>query len=229
LHFLSLFLLRVCCVCQYYDSNGNGLIEFDEFEHLISEVVARMAAQLPSQIPARYCLEYGLAPTVLSGVEARIAAKFAAVNKSNLAKAIFLELDVLDTATTMMTDTEQAADASSAETANAAAAASPTAAATAAASSPTAAVAQAAASASSSDATASPRSSPRSSAAAAAGVLGGDSPDPSPVVKGARGFLEPGQLRPLHTLMEKHLLQDLYESIGTMMVTRQMATMDSVR
>src|SRR5690348_6603452 len=82
------FVLR-----QFYDANGDGLIQFDEFESLIGEVVNRMAAQLPTQIPQRYCLEYGLAPAVLQGVDAKITQKFANVSRSALAKAIFLELD----------------------------------------------------------------------------------------------------------------------------------------
>jgi len=259
----------LCELWQYYDANGDGLIQFDEFEQLITEVVNRMAAQLPTQIPARYSLEYGLAPVVLAGLDARIAAKFAAVKRHELAKTLFVELDVLDTATSTNVDANEAAageggaetagqsgkaatdgakqaggipTATNASTAAAAAAvASRSSDAVAPAASPSSAPTSSPTSSSASPRTSGPTSSaaaaaaaatsgtPAAAAAAAAAAGGGESPDPSPPVQGARGFLEPTQLRPLHALVEKHLLQDLYESIGAMMVQKQMQNIDSMR
>ena len=43
-----------------------------------------------------------------------------------------------------------------------------------------------------------------------------------------RGFLEPSQLRPLHALVEKHFLADLYQSIGDIMLQQQLAALDKV-
>jgi hypothetical protein len=42
------------------------------------------------------------------------------------------------------------------------------------------------------------------------------------------GFLEPNQLSALHRLMEAHVLKDLYESIGLIMVQKQLSAFDKV-
>lgn len=43
-----------------------------------------------------------------------------------------------------------------------------------------------------------------------------------------RGYLDATQMTSLHRLMEQHVLKDLYESIGQMMVQKQMAQYDGV-
>jgi len=182
---------------QFYDRNSNGLIEYEEFEALISEVVNRMGAQLPAAIPAKYCAQYGLDPSVMEGVEQRIAARFNSVSRPDLAKALFLALDVIETASSA---SATATDAAVGEDAAAEG---------------TAAV--------------SPKSAPS--------VAGDDDADGGAdglgsigtgSVRGARGFLEPVQLQPLHALVEKHLLSDLYESIGAIMVQKQLSALDRV-
>lgn len=120
-------------LAQLYDSNADGRLSLDEFSVLLTRVLDQMAAQLPSSIPQRYCDQYGLGPSALEGVEARIAERFRALDRSALARAIFDELD-----------TER------------------------------------------------------------------------------RGAIEFGQLEPLHELMEKHVLKEMYEFIVQIIVAKQM-------
>jgi len=175
---------------QFYDRNSNGLIEYDEFEALIGEVVNRMAAQLPAAIPAKYCAQYGLDLAVMEGVEQRIAARFNSVSRPALAKALFLELDVIDTIAPDGTGAPAATAAGEDGVAESAAVTPPS-------------------------ASAAPDDD------ADGGIGGGP-------VRGARGFLQPSQLHPLHSLMEKHLLSDLYESIGAIMVQKQLSALDFI-
>lgn len=194
---------------KFYDSNGNGLLEFDEFSTLLTEVINRMAAVLPTLIPIKYCDEHKLDRKVLAGIETKIAAKFAAVNRAELAKTIFETLDTTETATPAP-GTQRAARGDATPTG--AGAATP-----------------AATPATASAAPPSKKHGPSDSVDSLSGFAD-VVPDGVPVSgvarAGSRGFLEPDQLKPLHSLVEKLFLTDLYASIGNIIVQKQISAMD---
>lgn len=191
---------------KFYDQNGNGLLEFDEFSSLMTEVINRMAAVLPALIPLKYCEEHRLDRKLLAGIEPKIAAKFAAVNRAELAKTIFELLDTTETATSN-TPAAAAGTHRSQGSADATAAAAATAA-------PPAKKHG-------------PSDSMDSLSGLSSGLSDGTSGSGAPrTANGARGFLEPDQLKPLHSLVEKYFLTDLYASIGQIIVQKQMSVLD---
>lgn len=195
---------------KFYDSNGNGLLEFDEFSTLMTEVINRMAAVLPSLIPLKYCEEHKLDRRILQGIEPKIAARFATVNRAELAKTIFEILDTMETATgsnntAFAPGTQRTARSDASATAA-------TAAATATAVAPPV-----------------KKHGPSDSMDSLSGLATGlsDGTSGSGAVRtGARGFLEPDQLKPLHSLVEKLFLTDLYASIGQIIVQKQLSALD---